>query len=167
MGEIKDYIEEAIRQGLTEIAITEHVPHRDDLDPRRMSWQEFDSYNEELDVCVRRYADRIHVIKGFEAEYYPEEMEDYERFRSRYGYRLFILGQHMCGPDHAYDMFAPKGEKEIRAYMQDLCAGVRTGFFDFVAHPDLVMVGYEPGGMSWRKRCFGRFMRLARTAIRR
>ena len=30
-GEIEDYIEEAIRKGLTEIAITEHVPHKDTL----------------------------------------------------------------------------------------------------------------------------------------
>ena len=35
-GEIEDYIEAAIGAGLKELAITGHVPHKDNLDPRRI-----------------------------------------------------------------------------------------------------------------------------------
>ena len=35
-GEIEDYIREAVRKGLRAVAITEHVPHSQNFDPRRM-----------------------------------------------------------------------------------------------------------------------------------
>ena len=40
-GEIEDYIREALRRGLKALAITDHVPHRGNFDPRRMQWEEF------------------------------------------------------------------------------------------------------------------------------
>ena len=48
-GEIEDYIQEAVRKGLRAVAITEHVPHSQNFDPRRMQWEEFPAYNAELD----------------------------------------------------------------------------------------------------------------------
>lgn len=47
-GEIEDYIREAVRKGLRAVAITEHVPHSQNFDPRRMQWEEFSAYNAEL-----------------------------------------------------------------------------------------------------------------------
>ena len=38
-GEIEDYIQEAVRKGLRAVAITEHVPHSQNFDPRRMQWE--------------------------------------------------------------------------------------------------------------------------------
>ena len=137
-GEIEDFIEEAIRQNLTEIAITEHIPHEYNADSNRMVWDVFEDYNKALDAAVQKFAGSMRVIKGFEAEYYREEMPIYRHFREDLGYRLFILGQHRCGPEHSYNTFAEKGEEEIRAYAADVCEGIRTGFFDFVAHPDVV-----------------------------
>ena len=58
-GEIEDYIEEAIRKGLTEIAITEHVPHKDNLDQRRIQWEEFPAYDQALNEAVKRYEGKI------------------------------------------------------------------------------------------------------------
>ena len=65
-GEIEDYIEAAIGAGLKELAITEHVPHKDNLDPRRIQWEEFDAYNQALEAAIHKYHADIRVIKGFE-----------------------------------------------------------------------------------------------------
>ena len=111
-GEIEDYIEEAIRNGLQEIAITEHVPHKDNLDLRRIQWEEFLNYDHALNQAIECYAGRIHVIKGFECEYYQEELEAYRMFREKYGYQLLILGQHRSGENREIDNFAEKGVYE-------------------------------------------------------
>ena len=148
-GEIEDYIEEAIRCGLEVIAITEHVPHRDNLDPRRIQWEEFLDYDACLNRAIRQYSGKIKMIKGFECEYYPEEMADYRMFQRVYGYELFFLGQHRSGEEREIDNFAPKGKREMQIYADEVCRGIATGFFTFLAHPDLALQGYG----QWDESC--------------
>ena len=140
-GEIEDYIQEAVRKGLRAVAITEHVPHSQNFDPRRMQWEEFPAYNAELDRLIEKYQDQIHVIKGFECEYYPFSLENYKMFRDQYGYKLLILGHH-TNSDRTADNFAPKGEAEMKRYADEVIEGLRTGLFTFLAHPDVPFCGY-------------------------
>ena len=124
-GEIEDYIQEAVRKGLRAVAITEHVPHSQNFDPRRMQWEEFPAYNAELDRLIEKYQDQIHVIKGFECEYYPFALENYKMFRDQYGYKLLILGHH-TNSDRTADNFARKGEAEMKRYADEVIEGLRT-----------------------------------------
>lgn len=140
-GEIEDYIREAVRKGLRAVAITEHVPHSQNFDPRRMQWEEFSAYNAELDRLIEQYRGQIHVIKGFECEYYPFALENYKMFRDQYGYKLLILGHH-TNKDRTADNFAPKGEAEMQQYADEVIEGLRTGLFTFLAHPDVPFCGY-------------------------
>lgn len=146
-GEIEDYIQEALRCGLQVLAITEHVPYRDNHDPRRMQWEEFPEYDAQLDMLIGKYRGRIEVRKGFECEYIPEFMGDYRRFREEFGYEIMILGQHVS-KDRKIDNFAPKGEKELAIYADNVIEGLKTGFFTFLAHPDVALCGYE-GSMEF------------------
>lgn len=143
VGEIEDYIESAIAYGLKELAITEHVPHQDNLDARRLQWEEFEAYNEALNQAIEKYQDRIRILKGFECEYYKESLEAYKMFREKYGYELLILGQHRSGAAREIDHFASKGKEEILVYGKEVCEALETGLFNFLAHPDLYMVGYD------------------------
>lgn len=149
-GEIEDYIQEAIRKGLKEIAITEHVPHRDNLDPRRIQWEEFSSYDQALNIAIKKYEKKIKIIKGFECEYYPEALETYQMFREEFGYKLLILGQHRSGKNREIDNFAEKTVYEMDVYAEELCRGIETGLFQFIAHPDLALQGYSKG---WDVEC--------------
>lgn len=145
VGEIEDYIETAIQGGLEVLAITEHVPHRDNRDPNRMQWEEFTDYDKALNQAIEQYRGRIRIIKGMECEYYPEEMDDYRIFRDTYGYELLILGQHRCGADREIDNFAAKGPYEMDIYAKTVCAGLETGMFNILAHPDVALVKYSGG----------------------
>ena len=79
-GEIEDYILEGIEKGLEILAITEHVPLEGDPDPFRLTCAEFDAFNGELDRMIQRYSGRIAVLKGFECEYFPDQLARYRRF---------------------------------------------------------------------------------------
>lgn len=149
-GEIEDYVEKAIAFGLEEMAITEHVPHRDNLDGRRIQWEEFPAFDEALNRAIYKYGDRIRIIKGFECEYYPKVLSDYEMFRDKYGYELLILGQHRSGKNREIDNFARKTIREMQIYADEVCAGLETGLFRFLNHPELAIQGYEPG---WDEAC--------------
>ena len=105
----------------------EHVPHKDNLDLRRIQWEEFLNYDHALNQAIECYAGRIHVIKGFECEYYPEELEAYRMFREKYGYQLLILGQHRSGENREIDNFAEKGVYEMEVYANEICRRIETG----------------------------------------
>lgn len=141
-GEIEDYIRAAITCGLEELAITEHVPQRDNFDYNRMQWREFAAYNEELDQMIDKYRGQILVRKGFECEYYPESLKDYETFRDQYGYRLLVLAQHTT-IDKRHDSFCMTNPRQLRQYAADTCQGLESGMFAFLAHPDVIMCSYR------------------------
>ena len=89
VGEIEEYLEEAIRCGFYEIAMTEHVPHKNTEDSW-IPWEQFPDYDRALNRAIQKYQGKIHVIKGFECEYYPDEMDDYRRFQEEDGYELCL-----------------------------------------------------------------------------
>lgn len=154
VGEIEDYILEAIRLGFEELAITEHVPHKDNIDKNRMQWEEFSAYDKEFEQMIRKYSGQIKLIKGFECEYYPEEMKSYENFRDNYGYELLILGQHRCGKNRMFDSFTQKKSfEECQVYIKQVCEGLDTGMFAFFAHPDVVLYHYNND--QWDTSCEG------------
>ena len=146
VGEIEDYVKVALDGGFVELAITDHVPHKDNLDPRRCQWEEFPAYDLQLNRVIEEYGDRIHLIKGFECEYYPECMDEYRWLQDQFGYELMVLGQHWYGEGRKYFAFdSNKTAYEMHVYADTICEGLNTGMFNFLAHPDLNMLGYAPG----------------------
>lgn len=162
VGEIEEYIEEAIRCGFKELAITEHVPHKN-IAESWIPWEQFPAYDEALNHAVSTYQGQIHIIKGFECEYYPVEMEVYRELQEDYGYELLILGQHCCGKNREIDVFARKGARELQIYADEVCEGLETGMFRFLAHPDCVLHKYEN---SWDAECVSAMRRIFRTCER-
>lgn len=141
-GETEEYIKEAIARGLEVLAITDHVPLMGDPDPRRLAFDEFDAFNRELDALVHKYQEQITVLKGFECEYCPEELENYRRYRDEYGYQILILGQHTsCSRE--VDNFFVTEPWQVELYAREVQEALETGLFTFLAHPDLPMCRYR------------------------
>lgn len=140
-GEIEDYILQAIRCGLKEICISEHVP-LDEHNPLRLHMNELKAYDTELNQMIKKYEDQIHVIKGFECEYYPHRMEYYQYLKKELGYEIFILGQHNS-IDETIDYFRMTDLNHIFQYTDELIQGIKTGFFSFCAHPDMILSCYK------------------------
>lgn len=141
-GEIEEYILRGIEGGLRELAITEHVPVPNDWDPRRLQMSEFPEFNRELDRLILKYQGQIRVRKGLECEYNPALMDHYRSYRESFGYEIFILGHHNTY-DHRMDYFCTTKPSEVLRYAEEVCQGLETGFFTFLAHPDVFMAGYS------------------------
>lgn len=142
-GEAEDYIKEAIRLGLKEIAITDHVPHIDNSDPARMKWEDFERFNQLLDEAIMKYKDQITIYKGFECEYYPEALDFYRKVINEYGYSVMVLGQHRCGENRRYNAFGNMNKEALEIYAKTVCEALRSGFFSYLAHPDVFLFSYQ------------------------
>ena len=65
----------------------------------------------------------------------------YEDLRDRLGYEILLLGQH-TSTDRILDYFAVSQPKDINRYADEVCSGLETGLFTFLAHPDVPIHGY-------------------------
>lgn len=129
------YIDEAIKNGYTKYGITDHVP----VNPIfywdstvRMHDLDYPEYLESINHLKEMYKGSIEIFSGFEAEY-DEIIEAYLcELRDRCDY--MIMGQHyVLGKDIRRSPSYPI------EYAKKVCAGIESGIFDIVAHPDIFM----------------------------
>ena len=143
-GRMEEYVQAAIRSGLTEIAFTDHIPLPDDFDiAHRMQLSEFQTYFNEIDRLKKRYT-QIKILTGIEADYY-EGFEDFlSNFLGQYEFDLVIMSVHFikswpeCNWVFYYD-FPDRTLTEIYSdYLEAVLRGIRTGLFDIIGHLDLI-----------------------------
>ncbi len=139
----EDYIQTAIRGGIQYMGFSEHAPFRfpEGVESRfRIPVCQIQNYFEEIDRLRKKYQDEIEIKIGFEMEYYPEYFEDMLRLAKDSGGEYLILGQHYVVPENQGGVFAMDRHYEfedLRAYADSLVAGMETGVFSYVAHPDM------------------------------
>jgi len=160
-------VEAALAAGVDEIAITEHahnfvqcrdiypednawVHGRDS--PERRNW-DLEAYLRLLDWAR---AEGLPVRAGVEWDYCPGREAQLERWIRAYPWDLVLGGVHWLpgrnGGWWGFDIPEQRGEWDVRSpdqvyeeYFRLLCEAAGTGFFDVLAHPDVVKVfGYRP-----------------------
>lgn len=168
-GEIEEYVEKAIQGGITSLGFSDHTPNPlGKSDPRSaMQTEQFYSeYIPILEALREKYADRINIKIGLEAEYFgaeieelngeiPEKMIPYagliqvlKNFRAQTGEKLdyMILGQHsVLARDEQGKIKMPptNSEKTSKNYPLDyartVVEAIKSGKFAYVAHPDIFL----------------------------
>ena len=140
-GEDREYIETAIARGLRVLGFSEHVPmpfpdgHESGFRvPRRL----LEDYVNSVLSLREEYKDRIHIRLGFEAEYYPDLFEAMLEELRPYPVDYLLLAQHFN--DSRETVYNPRmqlSRKDLGQYVDMVIAGMETGRFSCVAHPDL------------------------------
>lgn len=140
-GTEREYIEAAIARGMRVLGFADHAPQfypTDYVSGVRMLPEELPGYVETLSRLREEYRDRIEIRIGLELEYYPDCFEKTLDWIRRCGVEYLILGQHWTGNEigerHTFD--ATDDEARLSLYVEQSLAGLRTGVFTYVAHPD-------------------------------
>ncbi len=147
-GEDREYVEEAIKNGIKYLGFSDHAPYPDEsVGAHRMRMRQCEAEEYVKSVCSLRdeYKNDIEIYLGFETEYFPELYEDYKKFISQFPVDYLILGQHFVPKEkNGKYVGAPFSEEEYLKLYVDLCIeAINTGDFTYVAHPD---VPYFTGG---------------------
>lgn len=144
-GTKREYIEAAIAQGLDTLGFSDHVPmpYPNGYRPMgiRVPIEELEEYADSLAQLRDEYADRIRILIGFEAEYYPALFEDMLSLLGQVSYDYLIMGQHYVNNETdvpGSSSFIPHAsEDELRLYVDQVIEGLSTGKFTYIAHPDV------------------------------
>lgn len=135
------YIEKALEMGVERITFTDHAPFPGDPFGNRMRYGQLEEYISSLQRLQKKYIADIAVGIGLEIEYLPGFRKYYEELRQIRELDLLLLGQHIyeCRPG-IYNFSIPDQQKrkagEHLGIINAICEGIRTGYFDVVAHPD-------------------------------
>ena len=146
-GNDEEYVLEAIKNGYTVLGFSDHVmlPNIEQKGIRG-NYELLDDYINSINILKKKYANKIDIKIGFEAEYLPEFKDYYQDLLNSGKIDYLILGQH-CYYDknkHALVFYNEKHYdlETLFHYRDDLIKGMESGLFSYVAHPDLIMSGY-------------------------
>lgn len=142
-GTEKEFIENAINEGLEILGFSDHVPM-----PYKGGWysqirmkpERLGDYISTLQSLKKEYEKDIEILVGFEAEYYPETFHDMLNMLKPYDYDYLILGEHYLGngPQCPYMSRESYDEGILKRYVDQCIEGIATGVFTYLAHPDLI-----------------------------
>ena len=138
-GTEREYIEAALSVGIREMGFSDHAPWIDpSLGKEReyvVPYSEVRDYMDTVGALREEYKVKITLHVGFEAEHDPADPEELRSLGAEY----LILGQHFIkAPNGQYVHVSVSRYGElISCYADAVVAGIRSGYYTYVAHPDV------------------------------
>lgn len=147
----REYIERAISGRIKKLGFSDHIPfdfpggfHSD----YRVSTKDVGDYFETLNSLREEYRGEIEIFIGFEMEYYPKYFELMYNNALDWGAEYLILGQHFTKNEHPggfYSGWRTENPVDLIDFVNDTVAGIKSGVFSYVAHPDLINFAGDDG----------------------
>lgn len=153
-GGIRDYIEAAIEKGLNIIGISDHTPYfsseEDQPFPHiTMAKSQFPDYINEVLKLKKLYEGKIEVLLGIEADFFPEEVENYRPYFERYPFDYIIGSVHhvegvsIFKKDRWDDLSSQEKIRTKETYYSLIQQSARSGMYQILGHID-AMKGFYP-----------------------
>lgn len=140
-GNDEDYVKAAIKAGIKILGFSDHTPwnYNSNFIPyMRMRYNDINDYVQSLSRLKEKYKDQIQILIGLEVEYFPYYMDNLIQMVNMYNIDYLILGNHYELSDEYGIYFGNTLSKEKLKRYVDLCIeGLETGYFSYLAHPDL------------------------------
>lgn len=137
------YVLEAIRVGMKTLGFSDHIPFFNGPASRiRMDITEMNEYLESITKLKNKYANQIQILIGFEAEYIDNEIPFYQSLLCDKKVDYLIFGNHLY---EGYESSSQQIEikEQLQHYVDRAIAGMKSGLFKYLAHPDLYMVNIK------------------------
>lgn len=134
-----EYIQKAIELGAKEIVFTDHAPFSGNSFNYRMAMEELKEYVGTLKVLQQQYKGMIEIKVGLEIEYIPTYIDYYRELKEKWKLDILLLGQHFSLlADGSYTFDLENKSDEAHYLAEGIVAGMESGLFDVVAHPDQI-----------------------------
>ncbi len=141
-GKEREYIENAIQRGFQTLGFSDHapwpIPGGDDC--YRMLPSQAEEYCTTLAALREEYKRDIDIKIGFEAEYFPGWFDSLIELITPLPFDYLILGQHRSGNEigFTHNTRPTDDERDLALYTSQILAGLYTGKFTYLAHPDVL-----------------------------
>ncbi len=142
-GTEKEYVESAIGAGLKILGFSDHTAYpypKEYTSGMRMRTDQLEDYVDTVLALKAEYRQDIEIHLGLEVEYYIDYFSKLQRMVADYPVEYFLLGQHYVGCEIDGDWSGkPTSDPEVlRTYCAQTKEAMETGYFTYLAHPDLI-----------------------------
>ncbi len=144
-GTVDDYVQEALKSGLTSFGVSDHIPFPDRRwSGSRMDTLELDDYTASV-LRARNSYSSIEVFLGAECEWVAEYSDLYDRLLDEKGFHYLIGGAHFIPmKDGSWPGFTKlKSKTDLKSFSSHVIDLIESGYFLFLAHPDVFLAGYR------------------------
>ena len=139
IGEPEEFAAVAERRGLKGIVVTCHCPLPDGYSSAvRMAPEEFETYIALVERARSAWAGRVDVRLGLESDYYPGVEPWLEELHVRAPLHHVLGSVHYQIPDYRKRFFGGDVFEYQQLYYEHLAQAAESGFYDTLAHPDLI-----------------------------
>lgn len=144
MGTEEQYIENAIKGGIKYMGFSDHIPcvyPSGKESSYRVSMDDRMAYSKKILSLKEKYKDIIDIKLGYEAEYIPALFDNMLDVCRETDAEYLILGQHVIGNENKMEYVSildSDSEEKLEDYVRLVTEGMRTGYFSYVAHPDVI-----------------------------
>lgn len=151
MGAAGEYAREAAEKKLVRLGISDHLPYPDDRFGYRMPFAELEDYFQEVADLKQEYRGRLDIVCGLEGEYFEKDRRYYERLLSHEKCSYLLLGQHFYidGQENPVNVYQLESTVQYEEYANAAVEGMKTGYFKYLAHPDLMFIN----DLAWDAHC--------------
>lgn len=151
MGTERDYVSSAIKQGVDILGFSDHAPFPDKDYGLRMQYDELDEYIECINKLSKEFGGIIKLHKGLEIEYQRIYLDYYKELFEKHKLEYLALGEHIYLNESGKlrNIFFAETTNDYVSYALAVSEALETGFFAFVAHPDLMFINE----LAWDKNC--------------
>lgn len=142
-GTEREYVENAIKKGFKVLGFSDHTPQPFPdtyVSGMRMGMDLLDDYVDTIISLREEYKDQIQILVGLETEYYPKYFPKLIEEIKKRPIDYIIMGQHHVKDEIEgfYSGEETDSEERLKAYVDLVIEGLSTGYFTYLAHPDLI-----------------------------
>ena len=138
-GTVSDYVKEAVKHRYDVIGISDHCAHPlARFSPYMTAETLKTEYLPQFKEAAELYGDKIKILSAAEIEYFGGNDEYYKTLLKSLDY--LVMGQHeyLLDGKRKNSFCDGADEENVTAYCNNVVAGIRSGFFSLVAHPDVI-----------------------------
>lgn len=144
-GEVAEYAQQGLQQGLSLLGMSEHCPVPDNRwGTSRMPFSMLKSYKQDCLDAKEAFSGTLEILRGFECDYLPEYRTYFEELKGECDYLFFGVHDLSLDSDVEYSMFWNALTKEdLFSYTDLYLDAMQSGLFLFGAHPDVFCHSYK------------------------
>ncbi len=143
-GNVDELVESALEKGFEQVGIADHMPMLyAEYTHLSMTPEQLPGYVEEVRQAKERYAGRIKVLLGIEADYHGPTQAERVALLDKYPFDYIIGSVHVLG-DWIFDSPLDVDRYDevdlddfYLEYLREVRDMVASGVYDIVGHPDL------------------------------
>lgn len=151
-GNVEDLVKAAIDKNIRILTITDHAPFYIDTN-NRLLISELKRYSEEIDHAKDKYSGSIRILKGLEADFLPNNLDNLSAIISDIELDYLIGSIHyiFVGDKriNVWDIESISHPAVISQYFVCMKELLESGLFDAVGHPDAILRGGIPDSLYY------------------